>query len=416
MGSRILDLTSIRDEISSKYGNVDFTSIIDEFGIDPVTRQTLYALFSLPEYRSSKGFNKQLLAIGIPSGFTRKLQGSTSVSQYRVLDNSRARSAFQRDVIKIKVYKQDVCNSEIIYEPKSFLFEMSRFPVKNTALYASVPETVSAALDVAKLIPMRDFSFSSGIESQTLQTYANFENDAYNPGVYSFLTKDQRSEIWTNHALSHLFEVYVKSLTNLSLFEHVFDKTQQTSHQFIDESLAQTVIDGYTALFLNSEKKLKAGSNTNAVFASDESPITSVPASTIAAHAAARAAAVAKIGDMSANNVPLYLFGLKQLMSVFKSFSTLTPRQVLLEKLFLEKMFERVFIVSIDPDEFYIDIKQTKSSDAGHALYTSWLAQGRIDNLPGYLRSTDRQRTASDSLLVKYYVTVESFGAAAETT
>ena len=147
----------------------------------------------------------------------------------------------QSDMINVVVYKVDVLNSDIIYLPKKFMFELSRFPVRNENWILNLEEN---SIDkIASSIPTRD---SADINASPI----------YDPGqlddTYSFLSFGEKKDLLRNHALSFLYEVYVKLLTGISVADHQFDVVK--NHRLVDDEFIKSLIDACIDAIRNKPK------------------------------------------------------------------------------------------------------------------------------------------------------------------
>jgi hypothetical protein len=157
------------------------------------------------EFTMKKGYNKKILSIGVPQGLFDRLLKTSS---------RNAKNSKHDDIFKINVYKTDLLNSNIIYRPKVFLFEASRFPSR---IYGNIKKTRNSDYkEIFKAIPTRNYSLFTN--SNSIDTgnpiYWDDMSNAFGED-YSFLTNDEKNEIIENHVLSFLFENYLKITTGM---------------------------------------------------------------------------------------------------------------------------------------------------------------------------------------------------------
>lgn len=201
----------------------DEIAILDDSLVSPKIRDILYGYFKLPGMTGETAANKKVMTVGLPLGFSRRLNQKVKVSKQK-------RSSFnqkQNDVIEVLVYKLDLLNQDIIYHPLKFLFELSRFPVRNDGFFRAVPDGATAD-DIAKSFPMRDFE--EAFEEGSSLSYWNPDNEgdladriALDADSYDFLTSDEKEQIVNNHLMSYMCEIYLRLLTGIETADHNFD-------------------------------------------------------------------------------------------------------------------------------------------------------------------------------------------------
>jgi hypothetical protein len=172
--------------------------------------------FSSSEFREKKGYNKKIITVGLAQGLIKNHIEKAAINS----SNSK-----HDDIIKLLVYKIDLINNDIVYKPKSFLFEASRYPVR-------VPNQFLTDTADFSQIPTRNYSFSSDVDRQGESFYYNsgeLENE------YSFLTLQEKNELIRNHGISFLLENYIKITTGIILGEVCFNVTPAEAQSILND-------------------------------------------------------------------------------------------------------------------------------------------------------------------------------------
>ncbi|HEY6019794.1 MAG TPA: hypothetical protein VIY48_07785, partial [Candidatus Paceibacterota bacterium] len=192
----------------------DEIKVLDDSEVSPKLRNAVYGLFGSQEFAAKAGYNKKILTVGVPLGFTRRLKQRINIRNLK-------KSSFvdkQGDIVSIVVYKVDLQNSDIIYKPKRFLFEMSRFPVRNDNTFVSLGDHPTTD-QIISSVPTRDYGESNGQNRDPHYwptTPAGRAGRIAFDDTYSFLSLTEKNELIRNHVLSYLYEVYVKMMTGIS--------------------------------------------------------------------------------------------------------------------------------------------------------------------------------------------------------
>jgi len=414
----LVDRISQRDVASSNGdvdGDGDFDAddelkVLDDSVVLPKLRNAIYGLMSSKEYASSKGYNKKILTVGIPLGFTHKLKQRISVNKLKKTSFADKQS----DIVSVVVYKVDLQNSDIIYRPQRFLFELSRFPVRNDKHF--LPLTEKPTLDeIAHSIPTRDFGqgFERGSSLEYWALDASRVNRsqklAFSDESYSFLTEHEKAQLIKNHVLSYLLETYVRLLTGISVADYHFDLVDQPRPmgddmvKLITEHCVANVVDQLSSnqvtsqaskapsggvLFATTMAK-KPGYVAGKAAQAVSQPLLSNPAgvpgnvSTAAQLYGIQGKPSVKtleaqldIGQLSTNlagvsarNVPAVLHNLRNISGLSHMLTPLVDPLLVSKRIVSPKQFDRVFNVIVDPDEFEIDYEKTvKTPDGKQAL------------------------------------------------
>jgi hypothetical protein len=427
----------------------DEIKILDDSVMSPVMKNALEELFSQDQYSSSDAIGQKIFTIGIPQGFLKNLQQKVDTKKIKKM------SSFvrQNDIFKIKIYKIDLQNPDIIYKPKDFLFEMSRFPARNNSLIKTSNKKSSSVLDVIKRFPTRDYSgtfVEGGSFVQYLQAQGK-ENNALTQSEYSFLSERQKTELYTNHVLSYLYEIYLKVMTGITTADYHFDIIPQTPP--IDSSFTEEIMTNELVNFAGTKTRPRTGKNeknfqegmffkqktnktnrANSVISSSRSnpggttgvsfnnaatqydnPVSKTTSSLTKEQAIKQLSSITDVNFMKFNA-----------SVINETARMLTPQAdplAVSKRLLTPKQFDRIFNVIVDPQSFEIDDKMTNSTPHGKQALELMIRQGDILPIsnsetfhPGSKisakRYVSRRKNISEGDLVfdKYIVAVETFG------
>lgn len=165
--------------------------------------QTLLELLKTPTFAA--GNRVKIFCIGIPTNFTTKLLEIASANTPNELRGSK-----QQDIVAIKVYKKSSEDDELIWKPKTFIFDLSIF-ASGTKSYRNTSGDFANRL---RQITLLDASNNFTIEEKDRFLIAN---DTSRP-----ITFNQRSELFENHVRSDLLELLVNLSSGLQMDELSF--------------------------------------------------------------------------------------------------------------------------------------------------------------------------------------------------
>lgn len=400
-------------------------AILDESEIPPQMREALYGYFGTGDFASTRGSNKRIMTVGVPLGFAERLKQKVNIKNLK-------RQSFQNkqsDVLYVTVYKVDITNSDIIYKPIRYLFELSRFPTRFTTSHWLPLKHKPTVTDIINSIPTQCYdsspsngtsnSISSGIEyaSTAIANNAGVKaaRAAFNDESYSFLTSKQKAEILHNHVLSQLLEVYIKLMTGINVAEHSFTLEEMPKH--VKDELIKTLTEHSVAHVAGQAKNQKATApqlkkvatpgvlfTTTAksiqapyTMASGIAKLVSSPAVTKSILSAAlnvkQATVIPKtleqqkqgttdvgknLDELSHHNIPAVLAQMKTMTSFSNILSSLSSTDALNYKVLSPKDFDRVFNIIVDPRDFQIDVAKTTETPHGRQALDLLLKSGDV--------------------------------------
>ena len=401
---------------------------LDDFLVSSMFRASFYNVFSDPTFTSKKGSNKKLFTVGVPAGLSDSLRQQTNVQ------NLTSYKDKQIDLINLCVYKIDITYDDIVYKPQKFLFDLSRFTPRNDTLY--LQNSNKTLLDVVKSIPTRDASIVN--DSSNVQYYSpsNTSLTAAFDATYDFLNSEQKYQIAKNHVLSLMIDHYVRFLTGVSVSEDSF--TMGDVEKLIDTTLVRQLIDAYVMLSTSTTittNEASGGVFFSNVIQSNNVQSNSAQNQTSLAMQQALLSANSSLTHVSQNIFDAVVHGIRTIGSMSYSLTSLSDKIKCSKKLLMPKMFDRIFNVAVDPDDFEIDVQETNKSHAGTQTLLQLISTGDIvatlpntatkvptqlavNNVKSLAEGTatnkytftSKDKNAGDPTFEKYFVTIEMFG------
>ena len=206
--SNLEDMNSSVERFSSgvNTSNVYFNNHLETLSHSDKMVKVLKTFFNDQEFTKVKGYNKKIITIGLAQNLIKSM---LTQIQLEKLTNKHD------DIIKVSIYKMDLLNNDIVYLPKTFLFEASRYPVR---IVDAIPNDIT---DIKQLLT-RNYSFynkSNAEDNGEVSTMApTLDSEEYN-----FLDASEKTQIIENHIISFLLENYLKITTGLVLNETTFN-------------------------------------------------------------------------------------------------------------------------------------------------------------------------------------------------
>jgi hypothetical protein len=350
--STIEDLYQSYDGFSVE--NVDSSQLFikreDNISHSTTVVELLKNYFKNDEFLFEKGYNKQIISVGIP----RELFKSFNTFLKDKKSNNKS-----DDVFKILIYKVDLLNPYLVYRPKSFLFEASRFPVR---IYSELKK-VGTTYD---LVPTRNYSlyssddiekFKFGVIGHNVNDSFGSEYDGWSPQL---MTEDKKL-ILANQTTSFLLENYLKIISGFNVSELTFNDIPMVDAKKNASNLGSSSMsnDVFNPAMNESVRDLFSKSNLSAA------------------------------AEKAIPNPDLYI-----------------------SKLIQPKKFDRVFNIIFDP-EFELDYDATQTGLEGadsQALFQSYVDSAKLkQNIQNDNYSyVDSNKDLNSVELNSYFVTVES--------
>lgn len=329
----------------------------------------------------------RLFAIGVPLGMTDEIAGP-----FDVKTGTNIHLPKESDVIKINFYRKNNEFEDLIYKPRQFIFDVSKF-VDMTSFAGN--ETQVKNID--DIVIAANFIDTSGGAITNHTTDDMFRNQDY-----SFLDENMIDSMIKNHVISQIMWCYIRLICGFDISEAPFLASPRT------------VTTDNATLIIATVKILQSllGFSKSAT-----SPITldqlRAANSEIDAFVIRLQEFATKYGitldtssPMPAENVNIsdgLTSNLLTFSKVFGGASFISCFGDLSYRLTTPKAFERIFIVPVDLDSFEIDVTETSKTEAGRAVLNS-----RIFNTTKSTSSTtDTVKIPTLTRIDDIFVTVE---------
>jgi hypothetical protein len=402
--------------------NAEEIQIFDEFTIGQNVKNVLEKIFSLPQYSSNYSDNQKILSVGVPLGFLKSLKKKVDILNAKKISGDNQ----QNDIIKIKLFKSDIKNPDIIYYPKEFLFELSRFPVRDDSFIKQLPTGISSNIDeIVKLVPTRNHQNLFEHEVQYISPQEN-EIAAMNTADYSFLSQKNKLSIHKNHVLSYALEWYLKVLSGVSTSDYDFCLLKDD--QKFDAGFFETTTKHHLSNFIEV-KSLRTSSNTSDKFKQvlfNKKPFnkqsnvySTLEALTHYDNSAFKQNEPKQIKNSIAALNQKDLTNLSYQFSVlnegFRSVTNISSENSIYKSVLSPKQFDRVFNIVFDPYTFEINEDLTNSTNHGRTALQLMINKGEIEiqntsaQAAQKLFYRKRGKSQGDLLFEKYFITIETF-------
>jgi len=315
-------------------------------------------LLLLKESKFLKGTKDiKLFSIGIPSGFTNQMVN-------RIDRNNINNSTFlskEFDVIKVKLYKRDLRYDDIIFIPKIFYFDLSLYPMN--------------FYDIVKINEVQEITWSIFSRNLFLKDYENINsvkniniNNIISNEKYSFLTNEQKIEMFNNHLESMFLKIYVNLTSGFKLDEDTF------SNEVVDilGNMNQEVYD-LIYEYITNVKNLQMTKTDNFK---------------------------TLLNDLNVSQIA------KDMITTMSFGNLLFQSDSIRKKVLSQKMFDRVFTLAVDAGSFEIDFNKTLLTQSGKSAFTKANLQNAITvkNNRYYMK----QKNETDFIFEDYFLTIEN--------
>ena len=362
-----------------------------------------------PELTSKKGYNKKIMTVGVPMGMFDRLLKKSSLN---------SKNSKHNDIFKISVYKTDVLNGEIIYRPKVFLFEASRFAAR---IYTDIRKTTGSDYrEIFRVIPTRNYSlFVDGKSADSGNpTYWGDKTNAFGD-EYTFLSSDEKDQIIQNHVMSYILENYMKIITGLSFDELTFTLDSREIQALVkldpDPTILKQAEQAHSILINKSDAAIANARKLNVSLSSLKGlGLGGSNLGTVAKPAASTLPANLSEEDIRKLKSLSFGFGGKAGQPNVK------PRSVkaapffkfnpdfYITRLMQPKKFDRVFNIIFDP-EFEVDYEKTTATSIGSTKLRDLIRDKKIiEKRPNSNEYVDADKSPQNVSLENFMVVVET--------
>jgi hypothetical protein len=299
----------------------------------------------------------KLLSVGIPNGFSQQLADRVNIGEINA--NSYADKQF--DVISVNVYKRDARFDDLVFKPKRYLFDLSLF----------VLET-----DIIRINPGADENYARLLERAQITDFTNIRNPKKidiakikNDEKYNFLSADEVSQMVRNHYMSYLLQLYINFVSGINITEDAFlaGKTRKTKNLASD-------IQRIVFTYLKDVMRV------------------SIPAGQT-------------IEELLQN--PNIDEDAKDILRLFDYGSIVFNEREISKRVLTPKLFDRVFNVPLNIEDFEIDVDKTLATDSGRRAWSqSYLQEKLVVTSDG--RYFLKPRSKNDLIFEDYFVAIET--------
>jgi len=379
--------TAASDQTNAGALSSDVSPFIDDTATSPDVRNSVFSLAKQPEFLGSAETSMKVLAVGIPAGFNDALKRKLD---FFFADRSATKiKGSLSGIIKMNVYMQDAMFDDVIFKPKEYIFEMGRF-VSADSFKNNVQEVMAFNNITTKIKHKVALSGSPLLES-------GVGIAALNSPEYEFLSDTQKLELITNHTKSYILRTYIKILTGVDMRENNFFLNDEVASMRVDSTTHEEfnkLLALHVSQFLNRKltfDEIRASSDTIDRFLTKLDNDESLPG----------------IIEKIANSFPAEPHSanieisqdLVTFLNVFSSKSVLFGAGARRQKVLSPKLFERIFMLALDANDFEIDIEKTRSTTSGRTFLDSNTIVSGLTKV-----STTTGQTTIDTFKVNYDV------------
>lgn len=353
VASTLEDLASKSAQLSSIENLTEQTLFLDDLLLSTKVRDVIVSALNAYDSDSSQYNNKKIFSIGIPAGFYEHLKN--------IVDKTS--QAREKDVVNVCVYKTDVQNPDLIFKPLKYMFELSRFPVRDDSKFLSYSDTQ----DVFLSIPMRELG--TGVSNE------EYLNTAFSTRLYDFLTDLEKESLAKNHIMSFVLELYLSALTGIVLSDERFfvKSVRAIAPPSATQSTLKKIIDTRVSQLLTQ----KVSNKTNSAIALPSTQkFTQPPAKK--QHLAQVKLPGSQLSSTPQKEVENVISEISAISAINGHISSLLDPMLLAKKVLMPRLFDRVFNLLVDPDDFEIDYEETVSTKAGKLAIDRLLKSGDI--------------------------------------
>ena len=377
---------------------IDIPVFVDGSVITNNQKKLMEIVLKRPKFRGRRAQNLKILTVGLPAGFSENFDKEIGIGAQNIeniLDK-------ERDVISINVYRRSIDFEDIVFKPRPYLFETSRFVMKAEIESTEIDDSkFRDFLNDRSIEFMRDFSDRPRGDRQNQEAF--FANEEY-----SFLSEQQKKKLVVNHIESFVLGLYLQILTGVSTDENEYLIDEDLLEGFVDDDakerfndLVLTYIKGVTKQPItlqqlkDSSPQIKAlldkidDFRLNTSFTEQISP-PNLPGTSVPVEQRI------ELTEDLINFIKLY-----------NPKSLLTGGNVHALRITSPKTFERIFNLAVDPDDFEIDLEKTLSTKSGERMYAT-LEKMDLLKTPTRIRDRNKNRTIS---LDQFFVNISTVGA-----
>jgi len=366
---------------------------LDDSDISKKARESLFEFLNDQKLSGENSTDIKILTVGIPTGFMENLRRRVEVSEVEDINISQQ----QIDVVSVNVYRKNLEYEDIVFKPKRYIFEMSRFMSR---------QRVSSANGDILLQPhlvQKNFS------NETL-AFVN-SGDLINDKSYDFLSGPEKREMLDNHMFDYLLGLYIKIFTGLSTSEEEYLINDEIRQNPIDEESKNLFVD----LLLGHIGELAGKTLTLQDLANSSSQIKNLLDKL--ENISVTQSSLQEINNVLIEDVPESVSiemteNLINLMKLFGPNSFLSGPSAKRNQITSPKLFERIFNIIVDPSDFEVDTVKTNWSftELTEKLNSKEFISLTDENGDSIIKMSPKSTQDSSVIMDEYFVTVSTVG------
>jgi hypothetical protein len=403
----LVDVTAL----ARSSGDPDDLKMFDDSFVTSASANAIKATLSDSAFNTQRGSNIRLVSVGLPHGFSAKLRNNFKISTFAEQIASKPK---QNDVVVLDVYKIDVRYPDLVFKPISKVFELSRFAVRNEKLFTNV--NVGAGLNNAlDAVPTKDYSNIANPQT----TYGTDKVVA--DANYDFMSKDDCRSMVRNHVLSYILELYFRLMTGIPASErelYISDPDDtDTPAPFITKAILTHAADKVFQVPTKPDGKLDLSKFLRS-YAVEKVNFARPPAA---------AGAFSGLQKFNQSKTSIELMSYKKYFGVVghagaasdagKKRTVYSDTEQTAKRLLSPKLFERIFWIAVDPDDYEIDYDETLASSAGQSTFSKLRQAGEIEVLTETVglsprdvyKMRDLKASQQELVFEKYFITVRAY-------
>jgi len=330
----------------------------------------------------AKSKNVKMLTVGLPAGLTSFI---TKKTRQEIVEGT----GLQKDIININVYMKNLNYDSLIFRPVSFPFELSRFfkqlneiPDNNTMSFEQIVQNFAVTRDI-QINRQPEILDSIGNSLPNRAQYAEFSDNTMQQVIF-------------NTIQSHFSHLYLKLLTGIDPCETSFLYVVNDE----SESLQQADLAEFNALVQGHVSSLSPGLTLDQIALQNPQMRGVVQRiKTGEKNMGILKEVKSELPNTSRSKNIKISEDLVNLSKLVSPQSALTSPGILRKKALSPKLFERVFTVLVDPDNFVIDSLRTPYRDR-----VNLIRSGILDN--SGRRFTNFAKYRNKATLNQFFVTI----------
>lgn len=343
---------------------------------DLETRNLILSLLAKSQFRQSSeaGLRYRLLSVGIPSGFSANLADRVSATN---LNSTSFQSKKEFDLVYVNVYKRSIEYPQLIFKPQKFLFDLSLFPNGYKDLEIGSTENFD---EVLRRISLLDYQSVTNPTTVTLDSILNNNKYVLIPSAL------KRRTLFENHVFSDIFHSYIQGLSTMKIAESTFVDVKSETWKKL--SLGNRGID-LTPRFSELVRQYLVAQRTEEMRLNPSlQPLPDLPISEMLTNPS--------VDQVTKDTLRLLTFG----NIAFR------PENAIAE-LLSPKIFERVFTIPLNVDEFEIDYEATVASSNGREFFQKDFVQKKLKSTSPKGSYQLKPRTLRDVVFEDFFITIE---------